>query len=392
MESALEKLSGGGIAQGMKTSQTVTTEQQAKPAAQLNQETFGKMMHGEPTTPPKDEHEAAVRMNQATAKGLMNGTIKPIEAAQKKPEAKQPEQSPAINHPKSYAEMFAELNKGMVETPEQQRSREKKERTDAIVRSVGDGLSALSRMYFATKGAATAHNPQNDLTASSNKRKEYFQQQREKNKAAWLTGYQRALALDEEARKNDMTAAEAFRYHNMLNDVKNRTADQGDRKLDQGDAKLEQSQQRIDISKMKYQTDADWKDFMKKIKQAETDNKISHWQAQDALSQAREARIAANGGSGSSGNKKQTAAGYWNEYYEAMSTPEGKAKIQSIIRQNPSLRKVNQNSVRFIMDRYHGRKSSANVPSGSASKPAAKQVAKKQPTAAKKKSTGVNWK
>ena len=386
MKSALEKLTGGGIAQGMKTSQTVTTEQQAKPAAQLNQETFGKMMHGEPTTPPKDEHEAAVRMNQATAKGLMNGTIKPTETAQKKPE--QPEPSPIINQPKSYAEMFAELNKGMVETPEQQRSREKKERTDAIVRSVGDGLSALSRMYFATKGAVTAHNPQNDLTASSNKRKEYFQQQREKNKAAWLTGYQRALALDEEARKNNMTAAEAFRYHNMLNDIKNRTADQGDRRLDQGETKLEQSQQRIDISKMKYQTDADWKDFMKKIKQAELDGRISHWQAQDAISQAREGRLAANGGSGSSGNKKQTAAGYWNEYYEAMSTPEGKAKIQSIIRQNPSLRKVNQNSVRFIMDRYHGRKSSANVPSGSASKP----TAKKQPTAAKKKSTGVNWK
>lgn len=389
MESAFKKLSGGnGIAQGMKTSQTVATEQQAKPAAQQNQETFENMMHGNPTTPPKDEHEAAVRMNQATAKGLMNGTIKPVGTGQK-PVEKNTEQSPIINQPKSYAEMFAELNKGMMEPPEQQKSREKKERTDAIVRSVGDGLSALSRMYFATKGAVTAHNPQNDLTASANKRREYLQQQREKNKAAWLTGYQRALALDEEARKNNMTAAEAFRYHNMLNSNKERVADQGDRRLDQGDARLEQNQKKLDLTKFKYDTDKEYKDSTLKIKQLLANNQINRWQAQTAISEMAEARKAANGGTSGS-NKKLTAAGYWNEYYEAMSTPEGKAKIQQIIRQNPSLRKVNQNSVRFIMDRYHGRKSSAKVVSSSSNKSSAKSGSNK--TTSSKKKTGVNWK
>lgn len=379
MKSALEKLSGNGIAQGLKTSQTVTTGQQAKPVAQQNQETFDKMMHGEPTTPPKDEHEAAVRMNQAIAKGLMNGTIKPTTPAQK------PEQSPISNRPKSYAEMFAELNKGMLETPEQQRSREKKERTDAIVRSVGDGLSALARMYFATKGAATAHNPQNDLTASSNKRKEYFQQQREKNKAAWLTGYQRALALDEEARKNDMTAAEAFRYHNMLNDIKNRTADQGDRRLDQGDAKLEQGQQRIDISRMKYQTDAEWKEFMKKIKQAETDGRISHWQAQDAISQAREGRLAANGGSSSS-SRKGSYSGNVEDYITLkQNDPSGMAEAEREARSMGYSPKTasGKAAARIIYQKKHG-KGGGKLPN--------KPSAKKQPSAAKKKSTGVNWK
>ena len=298
MKSALEKLSGGnGIAQGMKTSQTVATEQQAKPAAQLNQETFGKMMNGEPITPPKDEHEAAVRMNQATAKGLLNGTIKPVEAAQK-PEEKKPEQSPVINQPKSYAEMFAELNKGMLETPEQQRSREKKERTDAIIRSVGDGLSALSRMYFATKGAVTAHNPQNDLTASANKRKEYFQQQREKNKAAWLTGYQRAMALDEEARKNNMTAAEAFRYHNMLADYKNRTADQGD-------TRLEQNQQKIDLANRKFESQDDIARLNYELKKKVAEGKMSIDEARIELEKARVAVAQYNAhhkGKGSSGN------------------------------------------------------------------------------------------
>ena len=279
MRPAFEKLSGNGMVQGVKSSQTVTTEQQAKPAAQINQETF---------------------------KGLMNGTIKPS-APSHEPEAKKPEQSPIINQSKSYADMFAELNKGMVESPEQQKNREKKERTDAIVRSVGDGLSALSRMYFATKGAVSAHNPQNDLTAISNKRKEYLQQQREKNKAAWLTGYQRALALDEEARKNNMTAAEAFRYHNMLNDAKGRAADQAD-------TRLEQNQQKLDLTKYKYDTDKDFKDAQLKIKQQLADGQITYWQAKTAIGEMAEARNGAKGGSSSGSGKAKDKVDYDREW------------------------------------------------------------------------------
>lgn len=383
MKTAFEKLTGGNVTQGLKTSQTISTEQQAKPAAQLNQETFNRQMHGQPTTPPKDEHEAAARLNQATANGLMNGTIKPSAPAIKTEEKKEP--TPA---PKSYADMFAELNKGMVESPEQQRNREKKERTDAIVRSVGDGLSAIARMYFATKGATTAHNPQNDLTATSNKRMEYLRQQRERNKDAWLTGYQRAMALDEEARKNDMTAAEAFRYHNMLQDMKQRNADQGDRRLDQGEKKLDQSQQRLDISKMKYQTDADWKEFLKKIKQAETDGRISHWQAQDAISQAREGRLSTKGNGSSSSSRKGSYSGNVEDYIALkQNDPEGMAEAEREARKMGYSPKTasGKAAARIIYKKKHG------GGGGKLPKPSSKPTQKKQ-TASKKKSTGVNWK
>lgn len=384
MKTALERLTGGNVTQGLKTSQTISTEQQAKPAAQLNQETFNRQMHGQPTTPPKDGHEAAARLNQATANGLMNGTIKPSAPAINTQEKKDPTPTPA---PKSYAEMFAELNKGMVESPEQQRNREKKERTDAIVRSVGDGLSAIARMYFATKGATTAHNPQNDLTATSNKRMEYLRQQRERNKDAWLTGYQRAMALDEEARKNDMTAAEAFRYHNMLQDMKQRNADQGDRRLDQGEKKLDQSQQRLDISKMKYQTDADWKEFLKKIKQAETDGRISHWQAQDAISQAREGRLSTKGNGSSS--RKGSYSGNVEDYIMLkQNDPEGMAEAEREARKMGYSPKTasGKAAARIIYKKKHGG-GGGKLPN----KPSSKPTQKKQ-IASKKKSTGVNWK
>ena len=383
MKTALEKLTGGSITQGLRSSQTVSTGQQAKPAEQLNQETFNKQMHGQPTTPPKDEHEVAARMNQATANGLMNGTIKHSAPAIKTEEKKDPTPAPS---PKSYAEMFAELNKGMTETPEQKRNREKKERTDAIVRSVGDGLSALARMYFATKGAATVHNPQNDLTASANKRKEYFDKQREQNKAAWLTGYQRAMALDEEARKNNMTAAETFRYHNMLKDIKERNADQGDRRLDQGDARLQQNEKKLDLAKYKYETDKEYRDSVLKIKQQLADGQISRWQAQTAISEMSEARKAKNG---SSSSKKGSYSGNVEEYITLKEKdPKGMAEAEREARNMGYSPKTasGKAAARIIYQRKHG--GGGKLPS----KPSPKTTPKRQPTANKKKSTGVNWK
>lgn len=384
MKTALEKLTGGNVTQGLKTSQTISTEQQAKPAAQLNQETFNRQMHGQPTTPPKDEHEAAVRLNQATANGLMNGTIKPSAPAIKTDEKKDPTPSP-----KSYAEMFSELNKGMVESPEQQRNREKKERTDAIVRSVGDGLSALARMYFATKGATTAHNPQNDLTASSNKRMEYLRQQRERNKNAWLTGYQRAMALDEEARKNDMTAAEAFRYHKMLQDMKQRNADQGDRRLDQGDERLKQNQQKLDLTRYKYDTDKDYKESVLKIKLQLADGQISRWQAQTAISELTEARKAAKGSGSSSSSRKGSYSGNVEDYITLkQNDPEGMAEAEREARKMGYSPKTasGKAAARIIYKKKHGG-GGGKLPN----KPSSKPTQKKQ-TSSKKKSTGVNWK
>ena len=160
----------------------------------------------------------------------------------------------------SYADMFkAMYGNGEEETEEQKRKRLKRERTNAIISSVGDGLRALSNMYFATKNAKVNHNPEQDMSAAMLKRKQLLDTQREKNRAAWLRGYQKAQELDENARKNDMTAAETVRYHNILADIADRKGDQNDRKLDQ-------NQQKIDLTKLKYTDDKQYKDDLLAIK------------------------------------------------------------------------------------------------------------------------------
>lgn len=224
---------------GLKTTQSVLNKQQSGVDAaqkaspeQMNMNTAQAMLQGkqEQLTPPKDAHEQAARMNQQTAEGMLNGSIptdKPSVPIVKKDEP-QPKQL-------SYADMYKMLNPEREETAEQKANREKKERTKARIAALGDGLRALSNIYFSTKGAKVVHNPESDMTKVVNKRKEYMDAQRERNRAAWLTGYQRALALDEEARKNNLTLAEQIRYHDMQNVINKVKNDQGQQRIDQQD-------------------------------------------------------------------------------------------------------------------------------------------------------------
>lgn len=379
---------------GLKTTQSVLNKQQSGVDAaqkaspeQMNMNTAQAMLQGkqEQLTPPKDAHEQAARMNQQTAEGMLNGSIpmdKPSVPIVKKEEQKpQPKQL-------SYADMYKMLNPEREETAEQRANREKKERTKARIAALGDGLRALSNIYFSTKGAKVIHNPESDMTKVVNKRKEYMDAQREKNRAAWLTGYQRAMALDEEARKNNLTLAEQIRYHDMMNENNKTKNDQGQQRIDQNQQRIDQNQQKIDLSKLKYTNDAEYKDNQLKIRKMLADGQISHWAAQDALARLREGRIANKAQKSSGGN--QTTAGYWYEYYDLMDTPEGQKKINELKRKL-RIKNVTQTNVRYIMDRLKGRSSSTG---GGASSGGGKHTTHKaggSSSAGGKKKTGVKW-
>lgn len=379
---------------GLKTTQSVLNKQQSGVDAaqkaspeQMNMNTAQAMLQGkqEQLTPPKDAHEQAARMNQQTAEGMLNGSIptdKPSVPIVKKEEQKpQPKQL-------SYADMYKMLNPEREETAEQKANREKKERTKARIAALGDGLRALSNIYFSTKGAKVVHNPESDMTKVVNKRKEYMDAQREKNRAAWLTGYQRALALDEEARKNNLTLAEQIRYHDMMNENNKTKNDQGQQRIDQGQQRIDQNQQKIDLSKLKYTNDAEYKDNQLKIRKMLADGQISHWAAQDALARLREGRIANKAQKSSGGN--QTTIGYWYKYYDLMDTPDGQKKINELKRKL-RIKNVTQVNVRYIIDRLEGRSSSAG---GGASSGGGKHTTHKaggSSSAGGKKKTGVKW-
>ena len=364
---------------GLKTTQSVLNKQQSGVDAaqkaspeQMNMNTAQAMLQGkgEQLTPPKDAHEQAARMNQQTAEGMLNGSIptdKPsvpiVKKEEQKPQSKQ----------LSYADMYKMLNPDREETAEQKANRERKERAKARIAALGDGLRALSNIYFSTKGARVVHNPESDMTKVVNKRKEYMDAQREKNRAAWLAGYQRAMALDEEARKNDLTLAEQIRYHDMMNENNKTKNDQGQQRIDQGN-------RRLDLSKMKYDTDADYKKSVLAIKKALADGQISHWQAQEAIQRmnADTGRIRANK-SGSSSSRTGSYSGEVDEYMDLMEKdPEGMAEAAREVKKMGYSPKTaaGKKAQKIAYQRKHGKTNKSHTPSSSNGS---------------KKKTGVNW-
>lgn len=259
----------------------------------------------------------------------------------------------------SYAEMFkAMYGDGGEETEEQKKKRLKRERTNALIASVGDGLRALSNMYFATKNAKVNHNPEQDMSAAMLKRKQLLDTQRENNRAAWLKGYQKAQELDEEARKNNMTIGETTRYHKSLEEIANRKGDQNDRKLDQ-------KQQEIDLKEWKYTNDADYNERVLQLREKLADNKITIDQFNAETKRMAEERRSAKAAKLSGGDKNMQ--GLWYEYLTIKDTPDGKKKVREILRRIGA-KDVNQHNIRYIMDKLKGRSSSPSG-GGGAKKP-----------------------
>lgn len=322
----------------------------------------------------KSAKDKTIATQQAIANGVDVNQNVPRDEEDKPsvPIVKKEEPKP---HPKqlSYADMYKILNPEQVETAEQKERREKKERTKARIAAIGDGLRALSNIYFATKGAKVVHDPESDITKVVNKRKEYMDAQREKNRSVWLTGYQKAMDLDEEARKNNLTLAELMRYHDMRNDIDKVKNEQGQQRIDQGN-------RRLDLSKMKYQTDADYKKSILAIRKALADGQISHWQAQEAIQRmnAETGRVRANK-SGSGGSRSDSYSGEVDEYMDLMEKdPEGMAEAAREVKKMGYSTKTaaGKKAQKIAYHRKHGKTKNSHTPSSNNGG---------------KKKTGVNW-
>lgn len=242
-------------------------------------------------------------MNQQTAEGMLNGSIptdKPSVPIVKKEEpVEQPKQL-------SYVDIYNILNPVHRETPEQKANREKKERTKARIAALGDGLRALSNIYFSTKGAKVIHNPESDMTKVVNKRKEYMDAQREKNRAAWLAGYQRAMALDEEAKSRGMTYAEQVRHNKELESIAKTKNDQG--------------QQRIDINRMRITNQQEYNQARLELDRLRREDKITQQEQEFYIkllnAQANQIRASKSGGGhGGRGGRGGSSKEDWDAEY-----------------------------------------------------------------------------
>lgn len=103
----------------------------------------------------------------------------------------------------SYVDLFHALNPYRPETAEDRAKREKKEKREAIFSALGDGLSAMSNLYFTTQYAPNAYNASNGMSARTKDRWEKLRAEREANDRAYYQGYLQAMSLDDAQDKDD---------------------------------------------------------------------------------------------------------------------------------------------------------------------------------------------
>lgn len=96
----------------------------------------------------------------------------------------------------SYAELYEALNPNKPETPEETAKRKKKEKREAVFSAIGDGISALSNLYFTTQYAPNAYDASKGMSAATRARWDKLKREREANQRVYADGYMRALAMD----------------------------------------------------------------------------------------------------------------------------------------------------------------------------------------------------
>ena len=100
----------------------------------------------------------------------------------------------------TYEEMWEQMNPYKAPTPEEVEAEKKKQKRRALWAAIGDGVSALSNLYFVGKGSPNLLNPDGKtMSATVQERADKLKKEREDNQLQYLNGYMRASKWDEDA-------------------------------------------------------------------------------------------------------------------------------------------------------------------------------------------------
>lgn len=102
----------------------------------------------------------------------------------------------------SYTELFKQYyGDGDTRTEEEKKKEAKKKKREQIFAAIGDGISALSNLFFATKGAPNMYNPTKTQSATVKDKWDKIEADREAKKKEYFNGYLKASEADDRERK-----------------------------------------------------------------------------------------------------------------------------------------------------------------------------------------------
>ena len=96
----------------------------------------------------------------------------------------------------TYTDLYRKLNPYKPPTPEELEKEKKKQKRDQVIAAIGDGISALSNLFFTTKGAPSMYDGRNNMSEKTKVRYDKLMKEREGKDAAWYAGYMRAMDAD----------------------------------------------------------------------------------------------------------------------------------------------------------------------------------------------------
>lgn len=98
-----------------------------------------------------------------------------------------------------YEELFKKLNPYTPPTAEELEKEKKKQRRNEIFAAIGDGIMALSNLYFTTQGAPNMYTGRNTMSAATKVRYDKLIKDREEKNTAYYNALMRARQADEDA-------------------------------------------------------------------------------------------------------------------------------------------------------------------------------------------------
>ncbi|MBQ9884414.1 MAG: hypothetical protein IJM43_08190 [Bacteroidaceae bacterium] len=169
-------------------------------------------------------------------------TQRDLTGAQTQPAQKQQDTTP---QPLSYADMFVRMNPYRPQTAEEKEAERKRNRRNAVFAAIGDGISALSNLYFTTKGAPNAYTGGSTLTGKMYERQEQLRKERQALDQQYLNAYMNALRMDRQ---------EAQQERNWKMQLENLAYNR--KRQEEADARYEREWQRNEDRYQQQQADA----------------------------------------------------------------------------------------------------------------------------------------
>ena len=146
------------------------------------------------TPPPPTPDKERLKISDEEKKG--------VSPAQAMPTTKQtkPTQQPKRM---SYEDMFNKLNPYQPPTEQELEKERKKQRREQIFAAIGDGISALSNLYFATQYAPNMYSGRNTASQRTRERWDKLAAERNANMTAYINGLMRTRQADDEYNANE---------------------------------------------------------------------------------------------------------------------------------------------------------------------------------------------